>query len=68
MSVDKRIIMDFNKLRHCCKLISFKSLHQSSYIISKSSIYDKLLKITSYRTFFHGNLKKDSIKLLIDNL
>ncbi|KAK9302440.1 hypothetical protein QLX08_005584 [Tetragonisca angustula] len=45
--------MDFNKLRHCCKLISFKSLHQSSYIISKSSIYDKLLKITSYRTFFH---------------
>ncbi|KOX70303.1 Heat shock protein 67B2 [Melipona quadrifasciata] len=45
--------MDFNKLRHCCKLISLRSLHQSSYIILKSSIYDKLLKTTSYRIFFH---------------
>ncbi|XP_043594754.1 thiosulfate sulfurtransferase/rhodanese-like domain-containing protein 3 isoform X1 [Bombus pyrosoma] len=45
--------MNLNKLRQCYKFISFKSLHQSSYLIPKPFIYDKLLKIASYRIFFH---------------
>ncbi|XP_050581522.1 thiosulfate sulfurtransferase/rhodanese-like domain-containing protein 3 isoform X1 [Bombus affinis] len=50
--------MNFNKLRQCYKFISFKSLHQSSYVIPKPFIYDKFLKIASYSIFFHGNLQK----------
>lgn len=66
--MDQEVTMNFNKLRQCYKFISFKSLHQSSYVIPKPFIYDKFLKIASYSIFFHGNLqktfKKEPVSLL----
>lgn len=52
------IIMNFNKLRQCYKPIFFKLLFHNMFVKSEKNIYNKLLKISSYRIFPYGNLQK----------
>ncbi|XP_003698465.3 rhodanese domain-containing protein CG4456 isoform X1 [Apis florea] len=43
--------MNFNKLHQCYKPIFFKLLFHNMFIKSEKNIYNKLLKISSYRIF-----------------
>lgn len=49
--------MNFNKLHQCYKPI-FKLLFHNMFVKSEKNIYNKLLKISPYRIFPYGNLKK----------